>query len=209
MSPNLFLDLIVFVGVLYFVNARQQRTRIVLLAQALHPFHIEKLMQGLIEGYLRAMGESDEARRSQVLAMLEISETQLQSQLQRMATDFERTPAAQARISRIAFGLPWATQLLPTLAFDLRRALAIHAAGITRAMENPQGLNARDRAYTITAELLLLQHTCHWFCKSRNVASARLLARHRTAWQQAIAAVTPETRNAYLALITGQQARGQ
>ena len=51
------------------------------------------------------------------------------------------------------------------------------------------------------AELLLMQHTCHWFCRSFVVASARLLAQHQTHYQQALAAVSPETRSAYQALV--------
>lgn len=208
MPPNFTLPLLLVIGVLYVINAQQQRARIVLLARALHPYQIERLMQGLIEGYLRAMGEPGAERRSQVLATLQDSENRLRTQLQRLAGDFERIPAARARVSRIAFGLPWATQLLPGLSFDLRRALALHAAGVARAMDNADARSERDRAYTLTAELLLLQHTCHWFCKSRHVASARLAARHHTSWAQAIAAVTPSTRAAYLALITGQAAKG-
>jgi hypothetical protein len=25
----------------------------------------------------------------------------------------------------------------------------------------------KRRAFTMTAELMLMQHTCHWFCRSR------------------------------------------
>ena len=32
----------------------------------------------------------------------------------------------------------------------------------------------------MSAELFLMQHTCHWYCRSRAVASARMLARHKT-----------------------------
>lgn len=209
MPSNLTFSLLLVVGALYFFNARQQRTRIVRLAQALHPYQIERLMQSLIEGYLRAMGEPQAERRGQVLATLQESESRLCTQLQRLASDIRRMPAEEARMSRIAFGLPWATQWLPALSFDLRQALALHADGIERAITNAAALPERERAYAITAELLLLQHTCHWFCKSKNVASARLLARHRTAWAQAVAGVTPQTRSAYLALITGQPARAR
>lgn len=207
MPSNLTLSLLLVVGALYFFNAQQQRQRIVWLAQALHPYQIERLMQGLIEGYLRAMGEPQDERRTQVLATLQESENRLRTQLQRLASDIRRMPADEARVSRIAIGLPWATQALPTLSFDLRQALAIHADGIDRAITNAAQLAERERAYAITAELLLLQHTCHWFCKSKNIASARLLARHRTRWAQAVAGVTPATRSAYLALVTGQSAK--
>jgi hypothetical protein len=57
----------------------------------------------------------------------------------------------------------------------------------------------------MTAELLLMQHTCHWFCKSRTVASARVMARHQTPYVQIVASVSPETRAAYMALTGARQ----
>jgi len=78
--------------------------------------------------------------------------------------------------------------------------LAIHASGIARAAGNQDGLAPRERAFVMTAELLLMQHSCHWFCKSKTVASARMLARHQTPHAQLVASVSPETRRAYLAL---------
>ena len=53
----------------------------------------------------------------------------------------------------------------------------------------------------LQAELFLMQHSCHWFCKSKFVASARMLARHQTAHAQLVASVAPATRNAYCALV--------
>lgn len=208
MSPNTLLELFCAAGLLYFVNYRQQRQRIALLARALQPYEIERLMQTLIQGYLRAMGEAADERRMQVLGTLHGSEEQLGTQVQRLATDFQKTPAVLARTSRLPISLPWATQWLPSASFDLRRALAIHAQGIARAMADAAA-SPRNRAFAVTAELLLFQHSCHWFCKSRTVASARLMARHHTPWSQVIACVTPQTRSAYLALINGQQSAGQ
>jgi hypothetical protein len=43
----------------------------------------------------------------------------------------------------------------------------------------------------MSAELFLMQHSCHWFCKSKAVASARMLVRHKTSHEQLIAAVSP------------------
>ena len=59
----------------------------------------------------------------------------------------------------------------------------------------------RQRARTLLAEILLMQHSCHWFCKSKTVASARLMARQRTSHEQVVASVTPETRSAYALLV--------
>jgi hypothetical protein len=46
-----------------------------------------------------------------------------------------------------------------------------------------------------------MQHTCHWFCRSKAVASARTMARHKTSYAQVLASVAPDTRNAYNSLI--------
>lgn len=208
MSPNTLLELFFAAGLLYFVNYRQQRQRIALLARALQPYQIERLMQALIQGYLRAMGEAGDERRMQVLGTLQGSEEQLGAQVQRLAADFQKTPEALARTSRLPISLPWATQWLASASFDLRRAFAIHAEGIARAMADAAA-SPRDRAFAVTAELLLFQHSCHWFCKSRTVASARLMARQHTPWTQVIASVTPQTRSAYLALINGQRSPGR
>ena len=85
--------------------------------------------------------------------------------------------------------------------FDMRKAFSIHAHGLSRAIENAAQRSSKDKAFTITAELLLMQHSCHWFCKSKTVASARMLARHQTSYPQLLAAVSPETRQAYLKLV--------
>jgi hypothetical protein len=50
--------------------------------------------------------------------------------------------------------------------------------------------------------LILMQHTCHWYCRSKTVASARMFARHKTSYAQLLEAVSPETRKAYNALIS-------
>ncbi len=47
----------------YVVNAQQQRRRIALLAHHLGHYQIEKLLETLTQGYLRALGESDAERR--------------------------------------------------------------------------------------------------------------------------------------------------
>lgn len=197
---DLFLVLALAATGAYLLNNQQQRRRIVLLARHLHPYQIERLMEQLTQGYLRAMGEQDAERRQQVLGLLAGSEEQLSEQFERFVADFRRVPTALARVSRLPLGLPFATQLFPTASFDMRDALAIHAGGIARAVRNADGLAPRERAFVMTAELLLMQHSCHWFCKSKTVASARMLARHQTPHAQLVASVSPETRRAYLAL---------
>lgn len=184
----------------YLLNHQQQRRRIALLAQHLRPYQIEQFMENLTQGYLRAMGEQDAERRQQVLGLLAATEAQLSEQFERFAADFRRVPAVLARVSRLPLGLPFATQLFSAASFDMRALLDLHARGIARALRNEDGLSPRDRAFTMTAELFLMQHSCHWFCKSKAVASARMMARHQTPHAQLLASVSPETRKAYLAL---------
>ena len=187
----------------FVLNARQQRQRVVLLASYLGNYQIEKLMENLTEGYLRALGESDPERREQVWSLLRTTELQLSEQFTRFTADFTRVDAALARVSTLPLALPYADRWLPSASFDMRQALAIHAQGIERAVRNESGLSLRDKAYTLSAELFLMQHTCHWFCKSRAIASARLMARHQTPHAQVLASVTPATRAAYSALLGG------
>ena len=184
----------------YLLNAQQQRRRIALLGQHLQPYQIERLMETLTQGYLRAMGEQSAERRQQVLDLLASSEAQLCEQFERFANDFQKVPVPLARVSRLPLGLPFALQWFPAASFDMRAAVAIHARGIARATRNEAALLPGDKAFVMTAELLLMQHTCHWFCKSRTVASARVLARHKTPHAQLVASVSPETRAAYTAL---------
>ena len=187
----------------FVLNAKQQRQRVVLLASYLGNYQIEKLMENLTEGYLRALGESDAERREQVWNLLRTTELQLSEQFTRFTADFTRVDPLQARISTLPLALPFADRWLSSASFDMRQALAIHAQGIERAVRNESGLSLRDKAYTLSAELFLMQHTCHWFCKSRAIASARLMARHKTPHAQVLASVTPATRAAYIALLGG------
>src|SRR2546427_9318684 len=57
------LAIIVFIAI-YLLKTQQQRRHTLLLAQYLGRFQIEKLMGGLIEGYLRALGENEIGRAS-------------------------------------------------------------------------------------------------------------------------------------------------
>ena len=77
---------------------------------------------------------------------------------------------------------------------------AIHARGIADTAKNARQLSPKRKAFTMSAELFLMQHTCHWFCRSRAVASARIQVRHQTSHAMALASVSPATRNAYRAL---------
>lgn len=199
----LILTLLLVAGA-YILNAQQQKKRIVLLASHLGQYQIEKLMEALTDGYLRALGESTPERSEQIWRLLHTTESQLAEQFKHLAADFAKEGEANTRVSRLKLPLPLATILFPKATFDLRKALAIHARGIADAAIQDTKVLPRDRAYTMSAELFLMQHTCHWFCQSAVVASARMLARHQTSHELLIASVAPETRSAYLALIQGR-----
>ncbi|MBU4422228.1 MAG: hypothetical protein KKG12_00415 [Gammaproteobacteria bacterium] len=185
------------------VNHQQQRKRIALLASHLGQYQIEKLMEALTEGYLRALGESTPERREQIWRLLATTESQLSEQFNRFAAEFAQVNEADARVSRFAMAIPFASQLFPGTTFDMRKALAIHARGIEAMARNAAHLTPRDKAFTMSAELFLMQHSCHWFCKSKTIATARMLARHKTPYEQLVDSVSPQTRNAYLALVKG------
>ncbi|SDP44057.1 hypothetical protein SAMN05216303_104290 [Rhodoferax sp. OV413] len=194
------LAILVAIGI-FVLNGQDQRRRIALLGSHLSQYQIEKLMEALTQGYLRALGEKDEERRTQIWNLLSTTETQLCEQFSRFATSFARVPAEETRVSKIAFAIPYIDKLLPQATFDLRQAFAIHAKGMADTVQNTAQRSPKDKAFTMSAELFLMQHTCHWFCKSKVVASARMLARHQTAYAQLLEAVSPGTRKAYSSLI--------
>ena len=197
---SLFLAALFAFG-LYFLKMKDQRRRVVLLATQLGQFQIEKLMETLTSGYLRALGEADGARREQIWQLLRTTEDQLVEQFKRFSAAFAKLDEAQTRVSLIPVAMPFADQLFPRTTFDLRRAIAIHAEGLAEACRNDAQRSARDKAFTVSAELFLMQHTCHWFCRSKTTASARLLARHQTPYAQVVASVGARTRQAYSALV--------
>ena len=187
----------------YLQKTREQKKRITLLAGHLGRYQIETLMENLTEGYLRCLGEDDPARREQIWKLLDTTEQTLVGQFQRFAADFARVGDAEARVSTLPLALPFADRLFPARSFDMRRALAIHARGSADAAANSLQQAPKSKAYTMSAELFLMQHTCHWYCRSRAVASARMLARHKTPYAQLVDSVAPATRRDYRALVGG------
>lgn len=180
-----------------YLKAQDQRRRIHLLGGYLSQYQIEKLMENVTEGYMRALGESDEERRSQIWSMLATAEQELASQFRRFSEDFSKVWNGQTQVSTLGFPLPYGDKIFPRQAFDMRHLVAVHADGITATAGNAAGRSLRDKAYVMTAELLLMQHSCHWFCRSKAVASARMQARHQTSHAQLIDSVSPETHTAY------------
>lgn len=197
--------LLLLVAALAFAWAKKkdQSERIALLGLTLSRFDIEKLMESLTDGYLRSLGEEDAERQAQVWSYLEVQEQTLSEQFAAFAAEFATLEASATRVSRLPIAIPYAARWWPAAGFDAREAFAVHARGIAAVVENREGLAPKRRAFTLSAELFLMQHTCHWYCRSKTVASARLLARHKTAYQQVQQSVSVGTRDAYMAL-TGQ-----
>ena len=198
----LILVMLVVSGV-WFLRAGEQRRRIALLGSFLGKYQIEALMETLTQGYLRALGEDDPARREQILNMLDAAEQSVAQQFGSFAVEFSRLDEAQIRVSKLGVALPFADRLFPKATFDVREAFRIHARGLADAAGNDLNRSPRDKAYTMSAELLLMQHTCHWFCRSLATASARTLMRHQTPHAQLVASVAPATRRDYEALLRG------
>lgn len=183
------------------LKSKNQARRMALLDGFLGRYQVEKRMENLIEAYLSALEEKDPERQARLWTMLALSEQQLCGQLRRLAADFSAVDEADARVSKLPAFLPETDRFFPANTFDMRSALVVHAEALERAASNAQGRAPRDKAYTLSAELLLMQHTCHWYRHSKAAASARMLARHQTPYQQLLASVDPETRQAYLAVI--------
>lgn len=198
----LILMMLVVSGV-WLLRSGEQRRRIALLGSFLGKYQIEALMETLTQGYLRALGEDDPARREQILNMLNAAEQSVAQQFGSFAAEFSRLDEAQTRVSTLGMALPFADRLFPKATFDAREAFRIHARGLAAAASNEHGHSPRDKAFTLSAELLLMQHTCHWFCRSLATASARTLLRHQTPYAQLVASVAPATRRDYQALLRG------
>ncbi|WP_374409123.1 hypothetical protein [Hydrogenophaga sp.] len=189
----------------YLLKTGDQRQRIALLASQLGPFQIEKLMERLNEGYLRALGETDPQLQAHAWSVHEQTERDLAQQFRRFADAFGRVDAVATRINLNP--LPHAHRWLPgwlAPGFDARELMQVHAQALERAVANGALQPPRERARGLLAEMYLMQHSCHWFCRSRGLASARLLARHQTSLDQVLQAVSPDTRKAY-AKVTGVQ----
>lgn len=184
----------------FMLKSAEQKKRIALLGSYLGKHQIEKSMETLTAGYARALDEVDAARQLQILNLLHTTELALSDQFNRFAADFSRVNEEDARVSKLPLAIPFASRLFPGATFDMRKALSIHAIAIARAVNSKSDQSPKGRAFDLSAELFLMQHTCHWFCRSKTVASARMLAGHQTSHAQLVAAVVPDTRQAYCAL---------
>lgn len=185
-------------GAAFLVVRRQyQQARIGLLGRHLAQYQVEKHLKTLHEGYMRALREDDLVRRAQIWELFAPTEKALATQVQQMAAGVEREPEQLTRIAKTAVCIPYLERFFPAATRDFRALMRIHAAGIAHAVENPGQLSAQDRAYQLMAEMLLMQHSCHWYCKSRNVANARLMVRHQVDYAKVQDSVSPQTRSSY------------
>jgi hypothetical protein len=203
------MEFIVFIGVAIgfsVLKGREQKQRIALLGSHLARFELEKLMETLIDGYLRALGEASPERQAQVFEHLAAQEEKLRDQFAQFSEAFAQVWADDALSSTLPVAIPLATKLLPAASFDARETMRIHARGIAAVVNQRDGIAVKDRAYMLMSEMLLMQHSCHWYCRSRTVASARLLARHQTQYAQVIEGVSRATRQAYLSQTTKEKA---
>jgi hypothetical protein len=133
--------------------------------------------------------------------LFDLSKLFIQFLLGRQSTRKNAPPGAFFLVLWRPVVVPFTNRLFPASTFDLRTLLKVHAKGFDTRLRNGDQLVRRDQAFRLTAQLMLFQHSCHWFCRSRTVASARLMARHKTAYDQVLAAVSPETRRDYLDLV--------
>lgn len=200
-----FLTWVILIAIgVYVLQGVEQRRRVRLLAQHLAPTKVEKILGTLIDGYMRALEEKDTQRQQQVWAILNQQEQSLVTEFQRFADSFAKAPIEETRVSTLPLALPYFDRVLPQYTFDMREALQLHAQGIRDACALPDlvgGDLRKEMAFTMTAELLLMQHSCHWFGRTRTVASMRLLARHKTQYEQVLQSVSANTRRAYKKMV--------
>jgi len=198
MSLEIFVLLSTLAWGAWLHTSKLQHQRKALLGRQLQPYQIEKHMETLTEGYMRALGEASPERQDSIWALMASSENALNAQFKDFVLDFSKQNAESTQVSTWPLCIPYAEKISPHAVFDMRKLLSIHAHGIANAIENTAYHSSKDKAFTLMAELLLMQYTCHWFCKSKTVASARMMARHHTSYPQLIAAVSKETRHMYL-----------
>jgi hypothetical protein len=109
MELAVLVMIVAFVG--YTFQARDERRRIGLLGHYLGQYQIEKLMQTLTDGYMRALGEADAARQAQIWSMLTTTETALCEQFRRFVLDLAQLDADAARVSKLPLSIYFTAKL--------------------------------------------------------------------------------------------------
>lgn len=200
---DIALTLLIVIAAWQIVRVRYQRGHIALLARHLSSLQLERHMETLTQGYLRAIREENESRQLQILETYAPTERAVAAQTQTLANSVDKETRQAASLCTLPLCLPYAERYLPALTRDFRALLHIHAVGLKHVMDNESGLDPKTRAFHLSAELYLLQHSCHWFCKSRAVADARLMLRHQVNHQKTLDSVSSVTRTAYLRWLQG------
>ncbi len=180
------------------LRVRYQRAHIALLGQHLANLQLERHMETLTQGYTRAIHEKEETRQIQVMETFAQTERAVATQARTLADAMQKESLHAASMGTLPLSVPYLERFLPTLTRDFRELLHIHAAGLRHVVDNESNWGTKDRAYHLSAELYLFQHSCHWFCKSRTVADARLAMRHQVTHQKVLESVSEVTRSAYL-----------
>lgn len=201
---DIAFTLLMVAAVWQILRVRYQRAHIALLGSHLANLQIERHMETLTQGYTRAIHEDSESRQLQVLETYAQTERIVASQVQALANSMQKESRDATRICPLSFCLPYAERFLPSATRDFRQLLRIHAAGLRHVVDNVEQWDPKSRAYHLSAELYLLQHSCHWFCKSRSIADARLMLRHQVQHQKVLDSVSSVTRDAYLRWMRGE-----
>jgi len=182
---------------------RYQRAHIALLGSHLSNLQLERHMETLTQGYTRAIKEVSESRQLQVFDTFTQTERAVAAQVQTLAKALQKEDQASTSMGALPFCLPYIERILPAQTRDFRKLLNIHAAGLRHVVDNDSNWAPKDRAFHLSAELYLLQHSCHWYCKSRSVADARLMLRHQVNHEKVLESVSEVTRSAYLLWLHG------
>lgn len=199
---NFALSLLIAFIMGQVLRLRYQRHHIQLLSRHLATMQLEKHMETLTTTYSRAIQEADPSRQEQIFATVTQTEQAVAAQAQRLAESFEHEAENSTLMGVLAYNLPFLTSLFPSMKRDFRKLLYIHAAGFRYVADNVPNWDAKTRAYHFSAELYLFQHSCHWFCRSRPVADARLMVRHKVDHKKVIDSVSPPTHKAYTQWLT-------
>lgn len=180
------------------LSMRYQKAHIALLGRHLANHQLERHMETLTQGYTRAIQADSTSRQLQILETFAQTERAVASQAQAVAVALQQESLQQASLVTWPMCIPYAEHFAPSITRDFRALFQIHAEGLRYVVDNVPGWEPKQRAYHLSAELYLLQHSCHWFCKSRGVANARLQLRHQVEYQKVLDSVSETTRSAYV-----------
>lgn len=191
---DMMVVLLMGVVVWHVLRSGYQRARIAFLGKHLASLQLEQHMKTLTEGYSRAIQADTENRQQQILDTFGPVERAVAAQIGTLADLMQKESAEDTRMSALPICVPYAERFLPVKTRDFRALLRVHADGLRHTVDNVEGWDAKARAYHLSAELYLFQHSCHWFCRSRTVADARLMARHALSHQRVLESVSSVTR---------------